>query len=245
MKKIITVLFILAHSLLFSHAQVCTPDTTTSGISPDKLPDATVGQTDSVVVSLKVPKDTSIVYNGNAVPVNIDSAQILYINNFPNPSFKYNCNIASCTWIGGTRGCVKLFGTPSNKDSSKYDIKIFVVSFISVPGLPGQQFTRIDSNTLTLNIKAANLVSELNNTLQYKVYPNPANEKIYVYGLDINTQQSYSFNIFDVTGKTLKTFVPKAFGDVFELNIADIPKGIYLLKISNEDKQSSTKIVIE
>ena len=68
-------------------------------------------------------------------------------------------------------------------------------------------------------------------TNRLRVYPNPNNTGI------LNFSKTISFEIFDYTGKLIKTETK-----VNELNVSDLPKGIYLLKTFEGE---TTKFIIQ
>jgi len=74
MKKIY--LSLVALSLSMAALAQCTPDpsVTKPGISPAKLPDGIVGEPYSQVVTLLVPLDSTILYQGTPYNIRIDSA---------------------------------------------------------------------------------------------------------------------------------------------------------------------------
>jgi photosystem II stability/assembly factor-like uncharacterized protein len=80
--------------------------------------------------------------------------------------------------------------------------------------------------------------------LNIKVYPNPANEFLY---LDIESDKIKEFNaeFFDIKGNLVKKFQLEntTIGkQTIKMNIESLQKGIYILKINNESK--SQKIVV-
>ena len=248
MKKIILLIILTIFNFAVGKSQVCTPDSTMkgTGISPNVLPDGIVGQPYAVTVSLKVPKDSTIMYAGSNIAITVDSARVIYISNLPDTSFKYSCNSPTCTWAGGSFGCARLTGMPKSIHMNMYAVKVFVNSWFSSPSFPGTQFERIDSSTIDFKIPGGiNGIGELNTKLFFNASPNPANDKVFVYGLEVNPNVNYTMILTDVAGKTIKNLAPKAFGDVFEINVSDMSKGIYLLSVSDNDKMGYQKLVIE
>ncbi len=71
-----------------------------------------------------------------------------------------------------------------------------------------------------------------------KIYPNPGREKLFFkipQQLRINT-----IEIFDITGKAIKSVLPTALNEV---EIADLPEGIYFIKVFASDKIFVRKFV--
>jgi Secretion system C-terminal sorting domain len=76
------------------------------------------------------------------------------------------------------------------------------------------------------------------------IYPNPANEKLFVRA---NTKQITMLEIFDTNAKLLITEKISNTDNIFEIGINQLPNGIYFLKIRNERNEyfHSQKIVIK
>ncbi len=110
----------------------------------------------------------------------------------------------------------------------------YVKSYISgTPGSEGHTNGEIGysysiGNNCALNNPSQNTASKVN------VYPNPANDKLYVSFADNSSQHTYE--LVNLLGQTIVKF------DTNELNTINIPSGIYLLKIDRIN--SFTKKII-
>ncbi|MGO3707887.1 MAG: T9SS type A sorting domain-containing protein [Mesonia hippocampi] len=72
------------------------------------------------------------------------------------------------------------------------------------------------------------------------IYPNPASEMV-----TITTSEAGSLEIFDITGKLVKNNIDLSNGDN-AININTLSKGVYILKITSENKNSySEKLIIK
>lgn len=93
----------------------------------------------------------------------------------------------------------------------------------------GQNWTEVTPSTLSV---AQNNISGL------KVYPNPAKNTLYVTSASFAEKQ---VELYDVLGKVaLSTKVTNQ-----AVNIASLPKGVYVAKITEEGKTATRKVVIE
>jgi hypothetical protein len=72
------------------------------------------------------------------------------------------------------------------------------------------------------------------------VYPNPTSSDLNVRGL--NGDATFSF--VDVLGRTIKTVSLENINSEIKLNVSDLSKGTYILKINNEGKSIVKSIVI-
>jgi hypothetical protein len=75
-------------------------------------------------------------------------------------------------------------------------------------------------------------LEDLNMSNLYQVYPNPTSSSIFVNGLDIQ-----DIEIFTISGKSLlKT-------NLHNVNLSDLPKGVYMIKINSETGTVMKKLV--
>jgi hypothetical protein len=77
------------------------------------------------------------------------------------------------------------------------------------------------------------------------VYPNPVSEKLFVK-MDNRSEESISVTISDLLGKPVieETFDFNAAGKVQVINVAALPKGVYMLQIRTTSTQMTRKLVI-
>lgn len=73
------------------------------------------------------------------------------------------------------------------------------------------------------------------NTPAYTLYPNPAETSI-----NITPETNSEFAIYSINGKLFKTGIIKSTSN---LNISDLPSGIYILRITNEQETSNLKFI--
>ena len=77
----------------------------------------------------------------------------------------------------------------------------------------------------------------------FKVYPNPANEVAYLEFFE-KTAGETQVRILDMAGKMLSQQTVSDAENV-EINVADLPVGIYLVQVSNAKEQESRKLVVQ
>jgi thiol-disulfide isomerase/thioredoxin len=88
-------------------------------------------------------------------------------------------------------------------------------------------------------------VSENKNELEISVYPNPANDKLFVDVL-ISSTQNLNIVLIDVLGKKVINKIHNINGsEKIELNISKLPKGAYTLVINSDDGLIKTTQVIK
>ena len=123
-------LWLILGSLNQSLWAQCTPDPNATGlVSPDTLPTACPNQFYDVTLTLNVPTDTTV----GAFTANIDSVVLTAVLGLPN-GLSTSCSPASCSFPGGSQGCVRVFGTPT--DTGEFSIDIVATVFFKLFGAP-------------------------------------------------------------------------------------------------------------
>lgn len=77
----------------------------------------------------------------------------------------------------------------------------------------------------------------------FKVYPNPANEVAYLEFFE-KTAGETQVSILDISGKMVSQKTVSD-ADNVEINVADLPAGVYLVNVSNANRQESRKLVVQ
>jgi hypothetical protein len=149
-------------------------------------------------------------------------------------------NTPDCTLLEGPSGA--LYGT-TGADMINYSGVLFEFipststytlkhMFNRADGaMPLSHLLYVDTSSIVLS---ANVNSEKENI---RVYPNPAKDKLYID----NTDGNYSAEIFNTLGQKIKTVSTSS----DNLNISDIPNGIYTLRLTLNNKTPFvTKVII-
>jgi len=85
---------------------------------------------------------------------------------------------------------------------------------------------------------ASNLIKVDN----FNMYPNPASNKV---NIDLPDASIYEVNLMNISGKVMKQLKTGIDAKIVELNINDLPKGIYLVELKNDSNSNIQKLVIE
>jgi len=89
----------------------------------------------------------------------------------------------------------------------------------------------------------AGIMDIANNADSWIVYPNPASDNINIESLDVRAEIK-SLDLYDITGKRLKSISYETFSQTQNFDIADLPSGVYVLNIQT-DKSVITKKFIK
>jgi extracellular elastinolytic metalloproteinase len=84
----------------------------------------------------------------------------------------------------------------------------------------------------------------LASSLGVSIFPNPTDGKVFLK-LENTLQGSTTFRLNSLDGRVLKTEEVDFSDGVFEFDLSNFPKGIYLIQIQNEETQIVRKIVLQ
>lgn len=88
----------------------------------------------------------------------------------------------------------------------------------------------------------ASLGQELEETLRFDIYPNPASSILYIDLAKLNNQIKIA--LMDATGRTvLESF--DSHNQHISLIVNDLPKGVYFLRLETENGQAAKRIIIQ
>jgi len=76
----------------------------------------------------------------------------------------------------------------------------------------------------------------------FKIYPNPTTGKVFINLLDAN---NYQIKLMDISGKVMEQLETKMDESIIEMNVNNLPKGIYLVVLKNELNSSIQKLIIK
>jgi hypothetical protein len=118
----------------------------------------------------------------------------------------------------------------------------------SLPGKTSVKVTAEDGTTeitYEINFTVATSIDELNQDLNIKLYPNPTNGIVYV-SLDVNYMSKGSIEIFNSTGsKVYAKNLHDQTESVNEIDLSNLPKGMYFVKINTDDISETKKVILK
>ena len=80
----------------------------------------------------------------------------------------------------------------------------------------------------------------------FTVYPNPTSGNVTIV-FSSASEQTYNLRMMDVTGRMVfaQEYLSVIGGNHFELNLSDVPKGLYLVLLQNEDGVMQQRVVVD
>lgn len=85
-----------------------------------------------------------------------------------------------------------------------------------------------------------NPVVDIHENVVYNIYPNPTKG---VINIDVDGRENNEFNLYDIRGKQVQTF--KCNNNRCNLDLSDMPSGIYILRTIYNNKSKEWKIIKE
>ena len=250
MKKLLLVITLVTVATTNTFAQ-CTPDITypapkyadsTFGAWPDTVTNfggAAVGVAYTQDLQFKVPLDA-----GDVDPLLAGSAiqdfTVDAVNGLP-IGLSYACNIATCTFVGGSVGCAQITGTCNT--AGTYPISIDVTGVILVELIPGFPIP-VDAPYQFVGYKiivgTAGIVEAIINPIT--VHPNLANDKITIDGLN-EQMKITSLTITNMEGKVIKNL--DVTSPTMDVNLNGFDNGIYFVVVNHAGGTETMKFIKE
>lgn len=115
-----------------------------------------------------------------------------------------------------------------------------LVIFFDITGAASDPLTddTFEIKTFEFNALASLSVKDIDQMIQdVRLYPNPASEIVNISSAETIDRVS----VYDLTGRVIKQSNPNK--SSFRLNISDLNKGVYLIKLNAGDKESTTKLI--
>lgn len=119
------------------------------------------------------------------------------------------------------------------------DLKLHEPTNMLYAGTFGRSMHSYDLSSLILEINNNQLLAS-----NISVYPNPATSE---FKIDHQLNSKGSIQLFDITGKEIKTLFQGDFSESFDnsYSIEDLSTGIYFIHIKTENQSISKKLIIE
>jgi Secretion system C-terminal sorting domain len=252
-KNLLHFAFTIASLLGFqtASAQVCVvdPQYTAPGIYPsDTLQDMYVNTPTLQVIQFVFPADTVIF--GQTIP--FDSFAVASVSNIPvGVQWECNLNHPTCSYVTTpgqlTRGCVKVFGTPTSGSAAfpSYDSLIVTgTAFFTVFGIPQSLNTDI---SVFYRVSTGASIDDLAKSVKLDVRPNPATEQTYA-SFSLPAGGDVKVSLYNVLGEEVRVLSEGVMGageKSVRVNTAGLGEGIYFLRLDlNNGEYVGTKKVV-
>lgn len=251
--SIFTLLFfitgLLIHSVCFGQCtpgdSISCPDYQSDGeICPETLPDVIVNQLYMEEVTIIAPPEY-ILDTVSGSSITLHHLEIVDITNGPE-GMTWDCNAEDDILMVGTYYCFLLEGTPTT--IGHYPIKIIIDVYI--PGILGSPplyiATLTDSTSLSMEVIEDPFgIPEDNNSFnKVECLPNPF-KTFFDLSFYSNERKKIDFELFNLLGKKVHTeeFITNTGENHFIYDGSDLPSGIYIYSISDEQQRFTKRII--
>jgi hypothetical protein len=163
-------------------------------------------------------------------PVSCDSVRIL---------ISYNSGATYSVWVNSTPNFgFKTVTVPSlQSTTTTCRVKIEAI---------GNVFYDIGDNNFTISTGSVTAISPVsaNNPVGLTVWPNPAQSELHFSANGLNNQLSTEVAVIDLLGSVVKRTVYENRSSITEtIDLSQLNKGVYFVRVSNDGKQSLHRIV--
>jgi len=265
MKKILLAFFLVAAATPF-FAQECTPDefyTDSVGVFPlpfvegENGEESVGGIPDTACVDVYYSTTFTIAigtFTLGGVEATPDYLDITSVDNLP-PGLTYQCTPDDCRYFPDELGCASVYGIPT--EEGVFSLSISGVAYflggavsqeITFPDAalaPGEYFIHVRP-TGDANCDPSSAVEAPTAINKVAVAPNPFTDFTSI-NIDAATSGTYNFAVTDLLGRTVdaQTLNVNAGQNSFTFDGSDLAKGIYIYAISQGDKVTSGKLIVE
>lgn len=116
--------------------------------------------------------------------------------------------------------------------------------FVGISKINGVPFNGNKIGELLVTFKSSLSTPEFETKSALKLFPNPTSGNVNIIGETVSSLKS--IEIYNVLGSSVKTLEVSTTNTSFEMNLTDLNKGIYLVKMNNKNGNSKTqKLVLQ
>ena len=238
------------------------------------FPTAFEGAVWDAVVGVRIPNDTSFVYDLGSGPTLFEDVQInniginsVIVTESTNGSttlpagFSWDCvggnGSSSCEWGGGDYGCIRFsFDSPiapGTAGAYRLTVNLDVSATYSFAGIPIPielvEETLLNYYVLVISDEQNASFSEIVNTRDFALigsFPNPVNDNFTVKYANTSSE-NISIKLYDILGNVLLNEHHESMPGYNEIKLdaSNLSSGIYTVSVSNRDEQIIQRIIVE
>lgn len=152
---------------------------------------------------------------------------------------------AQYNWSNGdTKHYTRIYGSNLQSDTTyTYWVRVTGSGGCTTSDSLNIQVVKSEEDTTGSDSTATQIFTQQANN-NWKIYPNPAKEKIYIKNLEFDPSGKGTINLFNNSGTRIKTVKIKDRG-LITINCSNLVPGIYYVQLTVNGKKSTKKVLIE
>ncbi len=248
MKKVFLLALTAVFTANFASAQ-CTPGPNYgNGIYPDTTTNFVHGCKDQPyeqVISIKVPADTNIVYNGVSVTAHFNYIKVNSVTGLPT-GLSMACNPNNCTFLGNNVGCAVISGTTSQVGT--HNLVFDLTANLTTDPIPiigaqtiNQPYT-LTSYRIVIDDCGPGKIDEVTTNASFKVFPNPTSGNVTIANLS-EVGVAKSIHLLNVEGKVIRTYFTTE--NELHFSTEELTNGVYFVKVMQKNSTEIVKLIVE
>ena len=174
------------------------------------------------------------------MPSNVPASQMIYrhVARSVAPGFMGE-SLTSNTFIAGDSEtiCFEFILDPSWDQSQIHIVGMFIDDNNQIDNASSSDITTATNTGLNPSCATTSIGIELNGPDIINIYPNPANDKIYISNL---TEENTSIKIYDIKGTLV---FENIISNKEYLNVSSLAKGIYQIKFEGKEVNETRKLI--
>ncbi len=174
------------------------------------------------------------------MPSNVPASQMIYrhVARSVAPGFMGE-SLTSNTFIAGDSEtiCFEFILDPSWDQSQIHIVGMFIDDNNQIDNASSSDITTATNTGLNPSCATTSIGIELNGPDIINIYPNPANDKIYISNL---TEENTSIKIYDIKGTLV---FENRISNKEYLNVSSLAKGIYQIKFEGKEVNETRKLI--
>lgn len=220
----------------------CIPSGTGYGVCPDSatgLPIGQVGVPYTATVSFKIPTTT----DDFGIPGGtLNSVDVIDVDSLA-PGLSYVCNPGSCSFPGGTNGCILISGTPTAVHNQQ--IIVHAMGHATVFGFPTSQPTT-NEQYRSIVIPAASIETlDMSKFDVQQNTPNPFNSRSEIRFSSVSNAE-VEFKVYNLLGAVVysNTFKAERGANTIRIEANSFSAGAYMYSIKNGNKTITKRMIV-
>ncbi|MBA2563178.1 MAG: T9SS type A sorting domain-containing protein [Chitinophagaceae bacterium] len=144
------------------------------------------------------------------------------------------------TWnnvsVGNYKLTAKAYDNSGNiTTSAGVSISVVNATSMSITSPAYTELLSVTSDTKVINSGGTLNKADISGLANFKLFPNPAINKIQIYFDGLQNNQKVNLSIVDLSGRRLKSFLIRVSGEKIEVDVSSLSTGMYIMSLTGEN----------